>query len=307
MGALDPLLKALGNEDRDICSVAARALGNMGNSQAIDPLIKKLKDRDLKVSKAATEALIKLKDLLSLKQILDLLNTGLETKIYETVQIAAEVLARMNGVSTLEQVIKKNPYDCEDMNIIINAAAKMRKAADPYIDMLVDVAQNTRKYAAETLRKLNEPEWAEIISVCDNSYDRDYFTLLKETNDPRIVLSFIHALKVADDHQKTFIAELLGDIGDIRAVNELENIILYGNSSMYESGFTLRKEAALALIKIAQHHKDANILTAEIIREIQKPHEDGYHNDYPNSDCSPHEDTGIGINMNFFIKKDTME
>jgi HEAT repeat protein len=60
--AIDPLIKALKNDDLDIRMEAARVLGRIGNKKALNPLIGALKDEDVNFRKQAASAINKIID-----------------------------------------------------------------------------------------------------------------------------------------------------------------------------------------------------------------------------------------------------
>lgn len=60
--ALEPLIKALENDNLDIRMEAARVLGRIGNKKALDPLISALKDENVNFRKEVASAIDKIID-----------------------------------------------------------------------------------------------------------------------------------------------------------------------------------------------------------------------------------------------------
>lgn len=60
--ALEPLIKALENDDLDIRMEAARVLGRIGNKKALDPLVSALKDENVNFRKEVASAIDKIID-----------------------------------------------------------------------------------------------------------------------------------------------------------------------------------------------------------------------------------------------------
>ena len=55
--AVEPLIKALEDKDKDVRTLAAFALGEIGDARAVEPLIKALEDEDKDVRRYAADAL----------------------------------------------------------------------------------------------------------------------------------------------------------------------------------------------------------------------------------------------------------
>ena len=58
--AVEPLIAALKDTDKDVRQAAAEALGKIGDPRAVEPLIAALKDAEWHVRKAAAKALVSL-------------------------------------------------------------------------------------------------------------------------------------------------------------------------------------------------------------------------------------------------------
>jgi HEAT repeat protein len=74
--AVEPLLKALDDEDDFVRDFAVKALGNIGDSSALAPLMKALDDSNILVQRSAATALGNLKDPKAFDPLMNALKTG---------------------------------------------------------------------------------------------------------------------------------------------------------------------------------------------------------------------------------------
>lgn len=83
--ATDPLIKALKDNDRGVRIAAARALGELNDKRAVEPLIESLKDKDPEVRVYVAESLGYLKAQKAVEPLIELLKDENETVVYGAV------------------------------------------------------------------------------------------------------------------------------------------------------------------------------------------------------------------------------
>ncbi|HPW10531.1 MAG TPA: HEAT repeat domain-containing protein, partial [Methanoregulaceae archaeon] len=139
--------------------------------------------------------------------------------------------------------------------------------------------------------KIDASRGVEFLCGCLKDFDPNIRRLaaqiLGDTGDPRAVESLIDQLK--EPHMREDSAEALGKIGDSRAIEPLI-------SSLKDSDPKVRKRAANSLVSFYHSgkldpEKQKMILANKSV--IQAPHTDNT----KQSDCSVHEDSGIGISF----------
>lgn len=113
--SVDPLIKALTNENYNVRCAAAEALGDIKDSRAVNPLHKSLKDSEELVRTFVVEALGKLKDERAIKPLIESLND--EKMIVRKTAIKA--LGNYNNDEVIEVLI----LELENDNIEIKSAA----------------------------------------------------------------------------------------------------------------------------------------------------------------------------------------
>lgn len=151
--AVEPLIKALSNEDKIIRESAATALGKIKDTRAVQPLLTTLKDKVPKVRNAAQTALAEIAK--TDAKVLKSLMPGLKK-----INLPLRGVFVKIGTPAVEPLIK----GLKDSNPVmrINAAAALggigdRKAIEPLKQNLTDWYSN--KFVGQALTKLNwEPQ-----------------------------------------------------------------------------------------------------------------------------------------------------
>jgi len=100
--ALNPLIKALSDKHVLVRCSAARALGRLGDARAVDPLVNALENNDFLVQRSAAEALGELGDLKAVDPLINAL--GNEDSYIQTG--AANALARI-GQAAIHKLVAK--------------------------------------------------------------------------------------------------------------------------------------------------------------------------------------------------------
>ncbi len=239
--AVEPLIYAL-KYDKDnyrIRLYAVWALEDIGDQRAIEPLTAVLKDNDPKVRESAAKALDKLKwkPQSNKQKTIYLIAKG---KWQECVKIGTDAVEPL--ISSFKYIHNSNltitlsgmgsfaiePLIAalEDSNDYIRAGAAESlgkigdpKAVDPLIKLLQDEIRFVRNYAAEALDKLNwEPQ---------TDYQKSiYFIATERWTDCKnigigSVETLIKTLNNNNSYIRERVAEILGEIGDLRAVEPL--------------------------------------------------------------------------------------
>ena len=206
--AVEPLVAALKDYNRDIQQAAAEALGEIKDARAVEPLAAALKDdNDWNVKKAAAQALGQIGD----SQAVELLVVALE---------------RWSGSLALEQTLQGAAIqECSEMcESTAKALIRIGPAAvEPLVAALIDKRGHMRQAAARALEQI-DPNWMKS-GVAKRAIPR-LRAALKDDKD--------------QDVQKAA-AQALGQIGDARALVPLV-------AALQEAAEELgRKEAAQKL------------------------------------------------------------
>jgi hypothetical protein len=150
--AVEPLIKALEDDDEEVRETAARALGQVGDSRAVKPLIKALGDDGYGVAEAAAEALGEIGD----TRAVEPLSEALGDDGYGVAEAAAIALGKI-GKPAVKPLIKALGDGGRDVRW--HAAVALReigdaRAVEPLIKVLGDGDLEVRQYAKEALKKL---------------------------------------------------------------------------------------------------------------------------------------------------------
>jgi vesicle coat complex subunit len=135
--ALEPLIKALGDEDSWVGKSAAESLGKIGDKRAVEPLIKALGDKNRSVRKLAATALGEIGD----KRAVEPLIKTLEDDYEYVRKAAATALGSIGDKRAVESLIKT----LEDKNRYVRRSAAIalgkigdKRAVEPLIKSLED-------------------------------------------------------------------------------------------------------------------------------------------------------------------------
>ncbi len=140
--AVDPLITALQDENRDVREVAAKLLGQIEDGRAVVPLGAALKDQDVGVGAAAIKALGQI-GVPAIGSLVDALNdNGLSRHIHGD---AAEVLGEIGDVQAVEPLIDALNDKNKDVLIRRNVAESLGKIGDVRAIESLTVALNDHK------------------------------------------------------------------------------------------------------------------------------------------------------------------
>jgi hypothetical protein len=96
--AVEPLIAVLQDEDSDVRKIAAQVLGNIGNEKVVDSLIAVLQDKDSDVRKIAAQALGNIGN----EKAVDSLIAALQDEDSDVRKIAAQVLGNIGNENVID-------------------------------------------------------------------------------------------------------------------------------------------------------------------------------------------------------------
>ena len=311
-GRIGKLIKALEHKESSVRLDAANALGELGDTRAVEPLIAALNDKEVDVRKAATNALGQIGDIRAVEPIAD----RLKDNDFFVKKKAIWALGQIEGPESVKLLISTLSDDKSYMREFAANALDLSGwspdkseagaaywvarlqwkrcieigtlAVAPLIKALKDHRQEIRKGAADSLYKLgwqpNKDETAVLYWAAKLRWDQ-CVELGSIAVEP-----LISALSDKDKYVREGAAGALGKIGDAQAVNYL--IV-----NLKDPWRQVRKAAANALITIYTNYRldqESKLKILEMRSIMAEKHCD---NNIQTSDCTHHNDTGIGISF----------
>jgi HEAT repeat protein len=150
--AVPPLIQALGDEDIDVRRAACRALGEIGDRQAVPPLIQAL--RDWNVRAAACEALVKI-GAPAVPHLIQALGDG-DWHVREAACEALGEIGDGQAVPPLIQALGDGDSDVRAAACRALGAIGDRQAVPPLIQALGDGDWHVREAACEALGEIGD-------------------------------------------------------------------------------------------------------------------------------------------------------
>jgi HEAT repeat protein len=245
MPAIGRLSLALKDKDADVRQVAAKVLGEIGNTRAVEPLIFALKDSDSAVRIVAIQSLGKIGDAHAVQPLID----ALKDEVANVRRAATNALVRIDAARVVEPLIAAlKDKDKEVRRVAAQSLGEIgnTRAVKPLITTLKDPDKEVRRAAAQSLGKIGDaravepliaalkdkdtnPLWAELEGK------RTSVRLLAARALSRIgtpaVEALIVALKDNDSDVRILAAKTLGEIGDARAVQPLLSALMDENAA----------------------------------------------------------------------------
>lgn len=207
--AVEPLCDALKDSNEGVRRQAANVLGQLGDARAVVPLIGALRDRNDLVRRAAAEALGHLRDPQALEPLTNVLQD-----FYRDVRCAVVVALGELGD---------------------------KRAMQPLAKALDDVDKDVQRRARQALTKLEEPPVEPLverpISVCDEPIvDAPYPAIeVLDLVDETVHETRSHSAAPSDAEIASVVTEVLGKIGDVRAIEPLISILSDDDRSIRQS------------------------------------------------------------------------
>jgi len=257
--AVVPLIEALNDPDPEVRANVASALGWIGDERAVEPLIEKLNDEDGVVRGIAAVSLGALGDHRAVGPLIQALDD--EDPIVR-INAAVSLGMYLKDPSSVEPLIQalEDP-DGFTRSRVAFALGELGdpRAIGPLTEALDDEEKDVREEAALALQKLGaRPDNAVPPEDKLDAEDEKIFSSTKASSTPvtdeQIGGTSIEATKYGDEVDDTILeledksewvrvyaAQILGDIGDPRAVDPLIQVLLSDES------FFVREYAAIAL------------------------------------------------------------
>jgi HEAT repeat protein len=275
-------------QDENIRSSAAKALGELKSMQSVESLITTLKDNEWHVRKAAATALGQIGDA---RAVYPLISTH---KHVDVRNAAIDALAKIGvpAVESLLTAINNEHKEIDLRRMAISALGKIRdtRAVEPLIAALRNGDINIVWDAAEALGKIGDTRAVEpLIVVLENIKNgfvrKTVIKALGLIGDVRAVKPLIAVLSV-----DATAADALGLIGDARAVEPLI-AALRGNREV-------RIKAANVLVNMYQSSRLDDFNKNLILQQRENITDPFIHTDYASCGES-HQDKYSGIGVDF--------
>jgi HEAT repeat protein len=251
--AVDTLIQAVQDDsaDDDVRTAAVEALGETRDPKAIPVLAEQLReDKPASIAETAARALRHFNDPQAIQALIQAAtntNKHIAIAVREAAVKSLGDIGNPNAVDTLIQILE----DSSDEYTVRNAAARALgrigdpKAIEPLIRTLENESENTTDWSiardtiAEVLGEFQDPR---VTDALVKALGTDYFTAqaaaksLKKLRDRRAVEPLVRILEgdPSDyrNHQRQFAAEILGVLGDPRAIPALAKALRDKNRSI---------------------------------------------------------------------------
>jgi HEAT repeat protein len=193
---ISKLIKALEYKDFSVRESVARALGEIGDTNAIGPLCSALADEDAAVVVAARDALVKIGEP-SVEVLLDVLKKGDEMANKPSIQALVKI-----GTPAVEGLLAA----AKDTNQLFRRAAiealvkiEISTMIEPLTEALRDDDKDVRKMVVEVLRQIDDERTVELLQIAledeDSALRFEAACVLGEFGDIRVIEHLLAALK----------------------------------------------------------------------------------------------------------------
>ena len=166
--AVEPLIDALKDGNRDVQQAAAEALGEIGDPKAVEPLIEALKDGDEEIRRIAAKALGEIGDPKAVEPLIDALKDGNR----DVQQAAAEALGEIGdpkAVEPLIEALRDKSWSVRGTAAKVLGEIGDPKAVEPLIEVLEDKIWAVRLFVARALGEIGDPKVVEpLIEVLED-------------------------------------------------------------------------------------------------------------------------------------------
>ena len=213
--AINALMEALKDTDKDVRETAMAALVQIRDPRMFEPLVQALKDSNADVRENAAFGLGQLRDNRAIEPLTAAIKDQ-NAAVREQVVFALGQLRAVGAIDALTLALKDSADDVREQAAFALSQIRDKRAVDPLVSALKDAKPDVREQAAFALGQLR---------------------------DPKAVDALVIALKDADADVREQAAFALGQIGDARAIDGLTAALKDANSQV-------RQQAAFALGQI---------------------------------------------------------
>jgi len=298
--AVESLIKLLDSDEKYISATAIHALEKIGDRRAVKPLIAMLKSPSVLCRQAAASALGKLGNLQTIQPLVELLDDDNDLYVWKEVADALDRLGWQPGADRIGMkfwIGKRQWKECIRIGVV---------AIEPLLEVINNHPENKEFFngAANALGKIGDDRAVEpLIKLLDDYSCRwAAFTALAEIGDLRAVkpmsryaasapkevyIKFgIHAVEPLIEELRSNqyrpdisnFAEILGEIGDLRAVEPLiktlkeirDNLQKYYTHMDYYSEKN-RTAVVRALVKLSDS-RAIKPVSEEVLAQVQIVH-----------------------------------
>jgi HEAT repeat protein len=266
--AVEPLIQASQDENKDVRRKAVEALVKIEDERAVEPLIQALQDDDFVVRREAAEALVKIGD----ARAVDSLIQALKDEDFVVRQEAAEALVKIEDGRAIEPLIQalKDKDSAVRWRVAESLVKMGAPAVEPLIQALKDESGIIRMEANSVLLKIREPAVEPLIQALkDENKDvrAGAAEALGKIGDTRAVEPLIQALKDENKDVRAEAAKVLGKIGDTRAVEPLIH-------TLKDESSDVREQAVASLEKLGKKHLPKEVVElADMVLNYRKSSE----------------------------------
>lgn len=217
--AEEALIAALKDPDPHVREIAVKSLGKHGHRRNVEPLIAALKDSHASVRRAASQALGKIGD----SRAVDSLIAALQDSDGYTCQNAVEALGKITAASAVEPLIAVFQNTKRETYLRREAAKALGLIGDPRaLEVLIAALKDDRNVRHEVADALGKLGWKPGKDETGAYYwiAKQMYPMCVEIGPPALS-PLINELKVKGERARWQAVEVLGKIGDARAVEPL--------------------------------------------------------------------------------------
>lgn len=244
--ATDLLLRNLSHADPRLREVAASALAEIGDVQALQPLIAALEDESAEVRDAAAMALGELRDSRAVLPLIAQLDNA------ETQQVAAWALATIGDQRAIPALLAVLESEAADAmrGMAVRSLGRMSDGenVDTFLSALKDRSHLVVIEACKILGELQEDSASEVL-----------FEVFTAAENPRVSLNAAVALaKIGDPRCNEYLMKILAEDEDwgrrlnallgLRELQEDEKVKNALRAALKDSHWLLQKQAALSMV-----------------------------------------------------------
>lgn len=219
--AVEPLVEALNNPNKDVRAWAADTLGEIGDEKAAQPLLESFKDHEWSVRKSSAIALSRIGDKCSLKPLKEALNDkGKYVRI--DAAIAFGLMGDKSSVKILIEALRDTDKSVRQQCAHALGVTGDKSAIRYLKELLDDPEEEVRKAAAAALGQIGELD--PLIKTLKNPKDdlRRFAAMnLRNIGDKRSLESLLESLNDPDRIVRILVLQALGNISDEEVVAPL--------------------------------------------------------------------------------------